>query len=105
MNIIEQLGGYESAKVFMNGECSDGFDVQGLRDALLQYRKDHNIFEIGDPIVSTLKNDGEFWKPSICIIDGFHKKMVISKSGGHVIHHYEYRHCTDKEIKQGYRDD
>lgn len=51
MDLIEELGGYENAKKFANGECADGFDVQGLRDDLLDYRRKHNIFEEGDKIV------------------------------------------------------
>ena len=49
--LIEQLGGYDAAKKFTNGECADGFDVQGLRDALLEHRRANNIFEVGDKVV------------------------------------------------------
>ena len=43
MNLIEQLGGYERAK-------------KELMDALLEYRRQHNIFEVGDAIVRRWNN-------------------------------------------------
>lgn len=51
MSLIEELGGYDNAEKFKNGECSDGFDVSQLRDELLNYRREHNIFEVGDKVV------------------------------------------------------
>ena len=59
-------------------------------------------YKVGDFIVSTL-NGGEFWMACICKIEAFHKKMAITSSGGHSIHHYEFRHATPKEIEQGFR--
>lgn len=100
MNLIENLGGYESAKSKFrdNGSLHAG----RLKKALLDYRRQHNIFEVGDKVVSTLNGD-DFWMNIICVIDGFHKSMIITKGGGHVIHHYDFRHATDEEIKAGKR--
>lgn len=64
--------------------------------ALLAYRRAHNIYEIGDQIVSTLKGD-DFWMQCVCTIEAFHKKMAITNGAGHTIHHYEYRHITNAE--------
>ena len=47
MNLIEQLGGYEAAKA--EGE-EWGFD-DFLNNQLLEYRRQHNIFEVGDKVV------------------------------------------------------
>ena len=47
MNLIEQLGGYEAAKA--EGE-KWGFD-DFLNNQLLEYRRQHNIFEVGDKVI------------------------------------------------------
>ena len=88
MNLIEQLGGYQAAKKFINGECSDGFDVKELRDALLEHRRQHNIFEIGDLYVFTEK----YSKQSV-----IHKVDSLNSGKGCI------RHATDEEIKAGRR--
>lgn len=100
MNLIEQLGGYENAKKFADGECADGFDVQGLRDALLEYRRKHNIFEEGDKIVFVddfmhkeimavaWVRDGEVW------MDGGAKRCTDLSM---------IRHTTNEEIKANRR--
>lgn len=103
MNLIEHLGGYESAKRFTNGECSDGFDVKELRDALLEYRRQHNIFEVGDyalpkkeyrtgdrvGIVEKIIDD------SVWIVFDSASKMLTPP--------YTIRHATDEEIEAGHR--
>lgn len=58
--MINSFDEYEKAKKFINGECSDGFDVQGLRDALLEYRRQYNIFEEGDWVVIPSRGNGIF---------------------------------------------
>ena len=96
MNLIEQLGGYEKAKVILQA-------VGHEHDAmLLEYRRQHNIYEIGDKIVSTL-DGSEDWKNAICEILAFHKKMAITTGFSCAIHHYDYRHATPEEIKAGRR--
>lgn len=47
MNLIDQLGGYEAAKA--QGE-EWGFD-DFLNAQLLEYRRQHNIFEVGDKVI------------------------------------------------------
>ena len=105
MNLIEQVGGYEKAKAVQIRRAMDGilheYDFQ-LVDALLEYRRQHNIYEIGDKIVSTL-DGSEDWKNAICEILAFHKKMAITTGFSCAIHHYDYRHATDEEIKAGRR--
>ena len=100
MNLIEQLGGYEAAKNQAKDK-SIGFLVD-INNELLEYRRQHNIFEIGDKIVSTL-DGSEDWKNAICEILAFHKKMAITTGFSCAIHHYDYRHATPEEIKAGKR--
>mgnify|MGYP000502928628 CR=1 FL=1 len=107
MNLIERLGGYAQAKALRalpaaTYDCGIKFKREELELSMLEYRRQHNIFEVGDKVVSTLNGD-DFWMNIICVIDGFHKSMIITKGGGHVIHHYEFRHATDAEIKAGKR--
>ena len=78
MNLIEQLGGYEYLNEFYKRAVAHGFTLTEIKDALLQYRRQHNIFEVGDKVVSTLNGD-DFWMNIICVIDGFHKTLSIIK--------------------------
>ena len=55
MNLIEQLGGYDAAKEYLK-KNSHFINFEGLErfyDALLQYRRQHNIFEVGDKVIFT----------------------------------------------------
>ena len=109
MNLIERLGGYEKSKrelelkeedsVF---QCCNAITSDMIRNALLEHRRQHNIYEIGDKIVSTL-DGSEDWKNAICEILAFHKKMAITTGFSCAIHHYDYRHATPEEIKAGRR--
>lgn len=105
MNLIEQLGGYENALGFYDEskEWSGVYHMGTLSKELLEHRRENNIFEKGDFVVSTLNGD-EDWKNTVCEILGFHKKMAITTGFSCAIHHYEYRHATPQEIAQGYRD-
>lgn len=52
MSLIEQLGGYERAKIIQGSREMGGLPADlDLEDALLEYRRQHNIFEEGDKIV------------------------------------------------------
>ena len=101
--VIADFGGYEAAKKVSESE-SAGFlhNVAALKQRLLEYRREHNIFEVGDKVVSTLDGD-EDWKNAVCEILAFHKKMAITTGFSCAIHHYDYRHATDKEIEAGRR--
>lgn len=98
MNLIEQLGGYEkvsedfkklhlnlkeqqkSNKVFM-----DAFDA--LKTELLEYRREHNIFEVGDRFV----------------IDGLFGVFYANDGNIPYLDYNKIRHATDEEIKAGKR--
>ena len=86
MNLIEQLGGYERAKSIANCKSGIVHPTQQLLDALLEYRREHNIFEVGDKVV---------WKESLSIISSL---MEIESLDGDT---WGIRHATDAEIKSG----
>ena len=107
MNLIEQLGGYKAAKKFTNGECADGFDVQGLRDALLEHRRKHNIFEVGDKVIR-LDVDNIFiytvQKVTLDLITVVRKKKSNAvKTWGMWLGNNELRHATPEEMQAGRR--
>ena len=60
MNLIEQLGGYEKTKDHRDYLIDFGnefnrpnkYEVNKINNALLEYRSKHNIFEVGDKVVS-----------------------------------------------------
>lgn len=97
MNLIEQLGGYEKAKVILQA-------VGHEHDAmLLEYRRQHNIFEVGDKVV--LKRPDQF--SEIYTYDVYREKMDLhffeSESDyGHVALD-RVRHATEAEINAGLR--
>ena len=55
MNLIEQLGGYEHLNGFYKRAVAHGFTLTEIKEELLKYRRQHNIFETDDYII----HDGE----------------------------------------------
>ena len=111
MNLIEQLGGYERAKDGLHRlklekkdllTCGDLVVVESEIDAaLLEYRRQHNIFEPDDYII----HDGELkvfamWSSAVegCAYIGY-----AYAENGEMAHKDEFRHATDEEIKVGKR--
>ena len=111
MNLIEQLGGYERAKDGLHRlklekkdllTCGDLVVVESEIDAaLIEYRRQHNIFEPDDYIV----HDGELkvfamWSSAVegCAYIGY-----AYAENGEMAHKDEFRHATDEEIKAGKR--
>jgi len=105
MNLIEVLGGYDAAKKFTNDECADGFDVQSLRYELLEYRRQHNIFEIDDYVVNERPNTIE----AVFQVETSTPKLKKPKTlrcgrwGNYPVGCNSVRHATDAEIKAGRR--
>lgn len=106
MNLIEQLGGYEKAKrefelKEQNSvlQCCSAVTAEMIRDALLEYRRQHNIFEVGDKVVHPKFSNMNIYE--ICEIKGdlftvfYDRKSHSFKS--------DVRHATDAEIKAGKR--
>lgn len=109
MNLIEQLGGYEKAKEKMddichtlnNSELLGGGDareglyerLESIDKALLEYRRQHNIFEVGDKVVV---KDHPFWPEDY---------VILTVEQEHIGKWYmsAWRHAIDAEIKAGKR--
>lgn len=91
MNLIEQLGGYERAKheFEMIKEMKPIYPVEIETNdrLLLEYRRQHNIFEVGDAMVIPSRGNGIF-----------HFNTLFSDSDI-----AEARHATDAEIAAGHR--
>lgn len=112
MELIEQLGGYERAKAFLNAASytmdelimmqRSGLRTQHVKKALLEYRRQHNIFEENDKIVFVdnfmhgelmtvaWTRVGEVWMD-----DGAKRCTELTM----------IRHATDDEIAVGHRID
>ena len=112
MNLIEQLGGYEKAKRELELkeqdsvlQCCIAVTAEMIRDALLEYRRQHNIFEVGDKVVFTdILNS--------CVVtfestetDPMQIVWLTYPDGtaGYVFHLNKIKHATDEEIKVGKR--
>ena len=117
MNLIEQLGGYEQALDLFRGCPWDSgtvdvpnprlkgmlrLELSELSSELLEYRRQHNIFEVGDKVVLISMSDNEVFE-------------YTEYSKGLDLHFFEsahnyghaklsdIRHVTDEEIKAGKR--
>ena len=101
MNLIEQLGGYEHLNGFYKRAVAHGFALTEIKEELLKYRRQHNIFEPDDYII----HDGELkvfamWSSAVegCAYIGY-----AYAENGEMAHKDEFRHATDEEIKAGKR--
>ena len=101
MSLIEQLGGYENAKKFLEDILDNKSPYEILTRELLAYRRKHNIFEPDDYII----HDGELkvfamWSSAAegCAYIGY-----AYAENGEMAHKDEFRHATDAEIKAGKR--
>lgn len=109
MNLIEQLGGYERAKAFLNAASytmdelimmqRSGLRTQHVEKALLKYRRQHNIFEVGDLVVS--KNGCELVSEITYLQGGLAK--IKNEKFDHVYSLQDFRHAEPEEIKASKR--
>ena len=93
MNLIEQLGGYEHLNGFYKRAVAHGFALTEIKEELLKYRRQHNIFEVGDKVVVKAET---FWPEDYLIQTVWQEhigKWYMSA----------WRHATDEEIKAGKR--
>ena len=105
MNLIEQLGGYDRAKIRLDGAEQSLSYYKDLSAALLEYRRQHNIFEVGDKVVYTGRaNDNDLYTVKE-IYTG--NDFVFGDNGADknfwILFLGEIRHATDEEIKAGKR--
>ena len=101
MSLIEQLGGYEHLNGFYKRAVAHGFTLTEIKEELLKYRRQHNIFEPDDYII----HDDELkvfamWSSAVegCAYIGY-----AYAEDGEMAHKDEFRHATDEEIKAGRR--
>lgn len=112
MNLIERLGGYEKAKRELELkeqnsvlQCCIAVTAEMIRDALLEYRRQHNIFEVGDKVIFT-----DVLNSCVVTFESIESNpMQIvwltypDGTAGYVFHLSKIRHATDEEIKAGGR--
>ena len=101
MNLIEQLGGYERAKYFSENSAMVGGKREKLKLELLEYRRENNIFEVGDYILTNDDaSDGKVY-----VVEKNHMNehfKIRSKDGFRYCRIWRIeRHATDDEIKVG----
>ncbi|RKQ59905.1 hypothetical protein C7457_1693 [Thermovibrio guaymasensis] len=88
MNLIDRLGGYGAAKSLKMSQIGLKKHYDELKSALLEYRRQNNIFEIGDLVVFK----EEYSKDSVI------HKIDSLRAGTKCL-----RHATDEEIEKGCR--
>ena len=104
MNLIEQLGGYEETKKHLDSCWCDDDNRAYLLEKLLEHRRQHNIFEVGDKVVFRERSRIGGASDAIDLmtvksIDAFGVRMTNSLCPWAI----QIRHATDKEIKAGRR--
>ena len=116
MNLIEQLGGYEKSKEVLDvikardHKYSQNFERPALEKALLQHRREHGIFEVGDKVcyrggmasnpfwdLSSIFLISEIWDEEIDL------KISMTDSGCFPVRPHQIDHASDKEIKANKR--
>ena len=117
MNLIVQLGGYERAKDGLHRlklekkdllTCGDLVVVESEIDAaLIEYRRQHNIFEVGDAVIR--KWNGRLYY-LIVDIDNDGQEFLIHHDKGAKFKDCRifdnicnFKHATDEESKAGKR--
>jgi hypothetical protein len=108
VNLIEQLGGYERAKheFEMIKEMKPIYpgEIETNDRLLLEYRRQHNIFESDDLVTSKKWVDGSIHK--IELVDSEDRTLKIfshDMAFSYWVDSRNYRHATDGEIKAGKR--
>ncbi|WP_168396601.1 hypothetical protein [Acinetobacter indicus] len=99
--VISDFGGYEKCKDILSQPNIDFImNAQGLREHMLEYRREHNIFEENDKIVFVDNfMHGELmtvaWtrKGEVWMDEGAKRRTDLTM----------IRHATDDEIKAGKR--
>ena len=104
MNLIEQLGGYEETKKHLDSCWCDDDNRAYLLEKLLEHRRHHNIFEVGDKVVFRECSGIGGASDAIDLmtvksIDAFGVRMTNSLCPWAI----QIRHATDEEIKAGKR--
>ena len=106
MNLIEQLGGYERAKhefeLIKEMKPIYPGEIETNDRLLLDYRRQHNIFEIGDKVVLINMSDNEVFEYTE-YSKGLDLHFFESKHNYGHAKLSDIRHATNEEIKAGKR--
>lgn len=99
-DLIKYYGGYEKSIIAVKKIDIRTEKYKRLKRALLEYRRQHNIYEGGDKVVGSKLFDDrifefQYYLPEISM-------AVISKDGA-AIGLNQLRHATHEEIKAGKR--
>ena len=106
MNLIEKLGGYDRASKIANCKSGVVHPTKPLLDALLEYRRANNIFEVGDAIIR--KWNGRLYWIIVNVDNGgefliSQNQKAKSKDCKVCDMPCNFKHATDAEIKAGHR--
>ena len=104
-DLIEKLGGYEKAKRELELkeqnsvlQCCITVTAEMIRDALLDYRRQHNIFEVGDKVVYV----DDFMPNSVSVVSEVNDRVWLNDNNAVCIKEM-IKHAEDEEIKAGKR--
>ena len=96
MNLIERLGGYENAKERGKREnVLDDHDFNYIQKALLQHRRVHGIFEVGDKVVVLTNALGNKYTWIVESIDGIMVEISQVGQPNEWVHYSEIAHRLD----------
>lgn len=105
--LIENLGGYEKAKVECEARKRSGIAPMELELALLQYRREHGIYEVGDIVVYHSLLHARLFYVKAVLDDSIVVRECWDEAGAKCFSEFEpyldIRHATDAEIKVGHR--
>lgn len=99
--VISDFGGYEKCKDILSQPNIDFImNAQRLREHMLEYRRQHNIFERNDYVV----NRDIKYSDELNIVSSSNDKALwfFGKTYGGFVKS-QFRHATDAEIKAGKR--
>ena len=116
MNLIEKLGGYEKAKRELKlklensmFQCCRAITAEMISDALLEYRREHGVFEVADKVVYPHLSHERLFSVRYVHGDQIVVYELWDEMGAKTFtefHPYsDIRHATDEEIKAGHRID
>lgn len=114
MNLIEQLGGYEKSKRELElkeqnsiFQCCIAVDAEMIRDALLQYRREHGIYEVGDKVAYRNLPYTRLFYIKAVLDDSIVVRECWDEAGAKCFSEFEpypdICHATDAEIKANKR--
>ena len=107
MNLIERWGGYEKVSKAVKKIDIRSDRYKKLKAALLEYRRQHNIFEVGEKVVCKYEHTRLF-DDVVLEIAYFRDDLkelgrFVRFTNGNDFKMDALRHATDAEIKVGRR--